>query len=510
MTTVTHQHASPGRLPELALSIIGVGLGLMVYVMACGEVPETFTRTAAVFAGAAFVGHLLLRFAAPYADPVLYPTVLVLNGIGLSVIHRLDSDGAARQSLYALLGLVLCIVILFALQDHRTLRRFTYTSLIAGIVLLLLPLVPGLGREINGSRIWIGLGGFNFQPAELAKIMLSIFFAGYLVVNRDNLALAGRKILGLQLPRLRHFAPLMLAWLACLAVLISQKDLGTSLLFFGLFVSMLYVATDRLSWMIIGSVLAAAGGTAVVKLFPHVMARFHVWLHAMDPEVYEAPHGSYQVVQAHFGMASGGLLGTGLGEGNPGGVPQADSDFIISSIGEELGMATVFAILCLYLVLVIRGLRTASYVRDGFGKLLAAGLSFTIALQVFVVVGGVTRLIPLTGLTLPFLARGGSSLLCNWIVLALLLRISNAARRPHGATAEPLPPAWEALDDGVATDKEDEPAKDLPGADVPSWRGVKNRLEDAPASASDPDGATEVTAPRRDDDDRPTEAVRIR
>lgn len=571
MTTVTHQHASPGRLPELALSVLAIGISLLIYILSRGEIPADIAKTAAVFGGTALIGHLLIRVAAPYADPVLYPTVLVINGISLAVLHRLNPDDAASQSLYTIMGVVVAIVVLFAVHDHRTLRRFTYTSLVIGIILLLMPLFPVIGWETKGARIWIRLGPLSAQPAELAKVALAIFFAGYLVVNRDNLALAGRKVLGMQLPRLRHFAPLVVAWLACLAVLIGQKDLGTALLFFGLFVSMLYVATDRLSWMIIGAILAGVGGAATVKLFPHVMARFHVWLHAMEPAVYEAKHGSYQVVQAHFGMAAGGLLGTGLGEGTPDVVPEANSDFIISTIGEELGMATVFAILCLYLVLVIRGLRTASYVRDGFGKLLAAGLSFTIALQVFVVVGGVTRLIPLTGLTLPFLARGGSSLLCNWLVLGLLLRISNAARRPQGRAAEPLPPAWEDYDEGGEPDDDDEPDP-RPGHDVPRWSSSASRRltggrgdadsgeagprgagpgEDAPASSGAPSAADAPTElpprpgtgdpasrpeadrrgandrrphhgatsregqaadewPGRDDDDRPTEAVKIR
>lgn len=479
--TVTHLAAHPGRVPEFFLTVVGVILGLgaysIVHLGVNGALPDTFMVTAVVFAAAACAAHLAIRWAAPYADPVLFPTALTLNGLGLAMIERIDLDKGSSlwrsQGIFTMAGIACAILVVIVLRDHRILRRFTYTSLIISGILLLLPLLPGLGKEIYGSRIWIYIAGYSFQPAELAKIFLAIFFAGYLVVNRDNLALAGPKILHLQFPRLRHFAPIMLAWAVCIGVLIFQKDLGTSILFFGLFVSMLYVATDRLSWIVIGGLLALAGGFAAFQLFPHVTARFNVWLNAMDPAVYEAQFGSYQVVQGNLGMASGGLFGSGLGQGYPGIVPMSNSDFIISSIGEELGMAGVFAVLALYLVIVIRGLRSAAYVRDGFGKLLASGLSFTIALQVFVVIGGVTRLIPLTGLTLPLLAHGGSSLICNWIVIGLLLRISDAARRPHVQTSDALPPAW----DDIAIDEDAPMGDDLAGEDSPGDRDDTQAME---------------------------------
>jgi cell division protein FtsW (lipid II flippase) len=269
------------------------------------------------------------------------------------------------------------------------------------------------------------------QPAEFAKIAFAVFFAGYLVTNRDTLTLAGPKVLGLQLPRLRDHGPIAVVWAATIAVLVLQSHLGTSLLLFGLFVAMLYVATERLSWIIIGLVMFAGGVVAATTAFGHVAARFHIWLHALDQDVFDrAPGGSGQLVRGLFGLASGGLFGTGWGQGRPDLVPFAESDFIIASLGEELGLTGLMAILVMYLVLCQRGLRTAIGVRDGFGKLLAAGLAFVIAFQCFVVVGGITRIIPLTGLTTPFLAYGGSSLLANWIVAALLLRISDDARRP--------------------------------------------------------------------------------
>jgi cell division protein FtsW (lipid II flippase) len=276
--------------------------------------------------------------------------------------------------------------------------------------------------------------GLSFQPAEIAKILLAIFFAGYLVTHRDNLALAGPKVLGIRLPRLRDLGPIVLAWVASIAVLVYEKDLGTSMLFFGLFVAMLYLATERLSWVLLGVGLFGAGAVAAGAIFPHVAARYDVWLHALDPAVYDRyPGGSEQLVRGLFGLANGGLLGTGLGEGFPGQVPFAESDFIVSSLGEELGLTGLMALLALYLLIVERAFRTAIGMRDGFGKLLAAGLGFAIALQLFVVVGGVTRLIPLTGLTTPFLAYGGSSLLANWIVIGLLLRMSHDSRREEAS-----------------------------------------------------------------------------
>jgi cell division protein FtsW (lipid II flippase) len=310
-----------------------------------------------------------------------------------------------------------------------------------GLALLLLPLLPVVGRNINGARIWIGLGPLSFQPGELAKILLALFFAGYLVAARDSLSLVGRKVLGLQLPRARDLGPLLVAWLASLGVLVFERDLGTSLLFFGLFVALLYVATERTSWIVIGLLLFVGGAFTAWTLFSHVQARVAIWLHPFDPANADR---AYQLLQGLYGMASGGLLGTGLDLGRPDIVPFAESDFIIASIGEELGLTGLFAVLMLYALLVERGLRTAIGVRDGFGKLFAAGLAFSLALQVFVVVGGVTRVIPLTGLTTPFLAYGGSSLVSNWVIVALLLRISDSARRPGPAPvtqSTPIVPA---------------------------------------------------------------------
>jgi cell division protein FtsW (lipid II flippase) len=420
--------------------VIGVAAYALVGVGVTGEVPADVLGYGAGMTGLALLVHLVLRWRAPYADPVILPVVVALNGIGLAMIYRIDlaREGrpdvemfAPKQLAWSAISVVLACLVLIVLRDHRTLRRYTYTAMVVGLALIVLPLIPGIGVTINGARIWVRALGFSLQPAELGKIALAVFFAGYLVTHRDTLALAGPKVLGLQLPRLRDLGPIIVVWAASIAVLVLERDLGTSLLFFGLFVAMLYVATERLSWIIIGLLMFAGGVAAAAASFGHVAARFDVWLHALDTDVFERfPGGSGQLVRGLFGMASGGLFGTGWGQGRPDLVPYAESDFIVASLGEELGLTGLMAILVLYLVLTQRGLRTAIGVRDGFGKLLSAGLGFVIAFQCFVVVGGITRIIPLTGLTTPFLAYGGSSLLANWVIVALLLRISDDARRP--------------------------------------------------------------------------------
>jgi cell division protein FtsW (lipid II flippase) len=427
------------RNVEAVLLVLAIGVALGAYALVgiaqTGTLPPGMLGYGAGIAVLAGGVHVVLRWRAKYADPVLLPIATAINGLGLVMIHRLDIEEgrtfgeslAFRQLMWSAVGVLAAIAVLVLLRDHRALSRRTYTAMIAGLALLILPLTPVLGRTINGARLWIGLGPLSFQPGELAKILLTVFFAGYLVIARDSLSLAGRKILGLQLPRARDLGPLLLAWLASLGVLVFERDLGTSLLFFGLFVAMLYVATERVSWVVIGLALFVGGAMLAHQIFGHVRARVDIWLHPFDPDVADR---SYQLVQGLFGMASGGLLGTGLGEGRPGIVPFAESDFILAAIGEELGLTGVFALLVLYALLVERGLRTAVGVRDGFGKLLAGGLAFSVALQCFVVAGGVMRVIPLTGLTMPFLAYGGSSLVSNWMIIAVLLRISDSARRP--------------------------------------------------------------------------------
>jgi cell division protein FtsW (lipid II flippase) len=430
------------RGAELFLLVLSLAVGLGAYA-AVGlgvdqEVPANLFGYGGWLAALLIGAHVLIRFVAPYADPVLLPLVAALNGFGLAVIHRLDlaaeaagkPHGYAQQQLiWMTLGVLLFAVTLVVVRDHRVLQRFTYTTGLAAVALLLLPMLPGIGRTINGARIWIHLGPFSFQPGEVAKVLLVIAFAGYLVLHRDALALAGRRVLFVDLPRGRDLGPILVMWVVSLGILVRQQDLGSSLLFFGLFLVMLYVATERPGWLVVGGLMFAAGAVTAYYLFSHVRVRFDIWLHPFD---YYNKNGdlAFQPVEAMFGMGWGGLIGRGFGEGDPYRVPYANSDFIIAAIGEELGLTAVIAVVLVYGLIVERALRTAVVCRDGFGKLLATGLGSVLALQVFVVIGGVTSLIPLTGLTTPFLSYGGSSLVANWVIIALLLRISDQARRP--------------------------------------------------------------------------------
>lgn len=381
--------------------------------------------------------HILLRLRARDADPFVVPIATLLTGLGLAMIYRLDiardrhgwDAYSTRQLAWAAIALVLAIAVVLFLRNYRVLFRYTYIFGLVGIVLLILPIIPGLGTDANAD-VWVSLGFFSFQPGELAKIALAVFFAGYLVRTRESLTSTGTRFLGLTWPRARELGPLLVIWLVSLGIIVMQRDLGTGLLIFGMFVAMLYVATGKTSWVLIGVVLAAGGAFVASRFLSYVGNRFTIWLDAFNPELM--PNSSYQLVNGIFGMAQGGLIGTGLGQGRPYLTPVAESDYILPALGEELGLIGVFAILCLYMVFTSRGIRIGLAGQDDFGKLLATGLSFTIALQVFIMVGGVTRLIPLTGLTTPFLAAGGSSLVANWIIVALLLRISDAVRsRPR-------------------------------------------------------------------------------
>jgi cell division protein FtsW (lipid II flippase) len=409
------------------------------------------------------ITHLVIRKVAPYADPLLLPIAVLLNGLGLVMIHRLDqglkkqadaggfsfSAAAPTQVLWTAIGVVLFVALVVLIRDHRSMQRYAYTLALVGLIFLLLPaLLPARFSEVNGARIWIRLAGFSIQPGEFAKILLTIFGAAYLVAKRDVLALAGRRFgfsvgrrfIGLDLPRGRDFGPLVGAWLLCIAVLVRGHDLGTSLLFFGLFIVLIYVTTERVSWVVIGVLLFAGGAYLSYKLFGTVQTRVDVWLH-----LFAGRHADdgYQMRQSLFGLGTGGIFGAGLGSGHPELVPLPATDFIISSFGEEIGLFGVVALLVLYALFVGRGLAAALAVRDTFGKLLATGLSFLIALQLFVVIAGVTRLLPETGLTTPFLSYGGSSLVGSWVQLALLLRVSDAARRP--ATVPPPRPQPEQV-----------------------------------------------------------------
>jgi cell division protein FtsW (lipid II flippase) len=413
---------------------------------------------AAVPIAVGLVTHLVIRRVAPYADPLLLPIAVLLNGLGLVMIHRLD-EGLQRQAaengasyqpeaptqvLWTAIGVGLFLLLILLIRDHRMLQRYAYTLALIGVVFLLLPtILPARFSEVNGARIWIRVAGFSIQPGEFAKILLTIFGAAYLVAKRDVLSLAGRRIgvklgrrfVGFELPRGRDFGPLALAWLICIGVLVRGHDLGTSLLFFGLFVVLLYVATERIGWVVVGLLAFAVGAYVAFQIFGSVQTRVQLWLHLFQL----SPTGpAMQLQQSLFGLGTGGIFGTGLGAGHPELVPLPATDYIFSSFGEEIGLFGVVGLLLLYMLFVGRGLAAALAARDSFGKLLGVGLAFLIGLQVFVVVAGVTRLLPETGLTTPFLSYGGSSLLANWMLLALLLRVSDAARRP--ATTPPVRP----------------------------------------------------------------------
>ncbi|SDO57833.1 cell division protein FtsW, lipid II flippase [Nakamurella panacisegetis] len=392
--------------------------------------------------------HVMIRRLAPYADPVLLPLVALLNGIGLVMIYRLDlaaqSKAAANgtpapaaqapaQLLWTGIALVLFLGVLLVIRDHTVLAKYSYTLLLLGLLFLALPgVLPAKYSAVNGAQIWIKIPHlFSIQPSEFAKIALMIFTASFLASKQNLLATAGKKIFGLVLPRARDLGPLLLALIICLAVLVRGNDLGTSLLIFGVLLMMVYVATSRVSWLIIGLIGFSGGAFVAYKLFAHVRVRVDIWLHP-----FADPLGTgYQLVQSLFGLGTGGIFGTGLGAGRPDIVPFASTDFITAALGEELGLVGLSAILVCYLLIGGRGLRAAIAVKDRFGSLLAGGLSFSLVFQMFIVVGGVTRLIPLTGLTTPFLSYGGSSLLANYIILALLVRITDSSRRPPAPRA---------------------------------------------------------------------------
>jgi cell division protein FtsW (lipid II flippase) len=384
--------------------------------------------------------HVTMRLVAPQADALIMPITVVLNGLGIAEIYRIDlhlkSLGwealATKQIAWSALAIGAAFAVIVLVRDHRVLQRYTYTFGLVAVVLLLLPVLPGIGTSINGARVWIQIGSLTFQPGEIAKIALAIFFAGYLVSHRESLSMVGRKFLGMRFPRGRDLGPIIVVWLLSMGVIVTQHDLGTGLLFFGLFLVMLYTATSRASWVMLGVGLVVIGAVAANQFLDYVNDRFRNWYDAFSPDRYNVDGGSYQVVQGLFGLGHGGIFGTGLGQGMPYITPVSQSDYIIASLGEEIGLVGLFAILCLYVLLVGRGLRIGFAGHDDFGTLLSVGLSFVIALQCFLIIGGVTRVLPMTGLTTPFLAAGGSSLIANWMIIGLLLRLSDTNRRESG------------------------------------------------------------------------------
>jgi cell division protein FtsW (lipid II flippase) len=440
----------PGRRQtELLMLVFAIGVVLAAYAAAGmglnGKLPAGLLGYGVAFAVLMLIAHLIVRRLTPWADPLLLPLAALLNGLGIVMIYRLQESGrngnpgqkistitastTVYQVVWSAVGITAFILVLLLIREARVLQRYTYTLGAAGLILLAIPaLLPASLSEIQGAKVWITVGGFSIQPGEFAKLALAVFFAGYLVAKRDVLALAGKRILGIDLPRARDLGPVLIAWAASLLILVFETDIGTSAIFFGLFVSMIYIATQRTSWLLIGVGLFLAGAYGASKLSSHVTERFTIWLHPFAGN--NATHSAFQLVQGLEGMAFGGILGSGLGHGQPYFTPLAQSDFIITAFGEELGLTGLMAILIIFGLIVQRGLRAAVQVRDPFAKLLAGGLSFVLALQVFVIVGGVTGLIPLTGITTPFMSQGGSSLVSSWALIALLMRISDTARKP--------------------------------------------------------------------------------
>ncbi|MFI0900030.1 FtsW/RodA/SpoVE family cell cycle protein [Streptomyces sp. NPDC020983] len=432
---------------ELSLTVAAVLVSVYGYaevgLATSGAVPPGAAGYGAGLALLAVLAHLAVRARAPYADPLLLPIAVLLNGLGLVLIYRLDLEpslgprAAPAQLVWSTLGITLFVLVVLALDDHRVLARYSYLGVTAALALMAAPI---FFPAVNGAKIWIRAAGFSLQPGEFAKVLLAVFFAAYLAANRAALAYTGRTVLGLrrlQLPTGRVLGPVLAIWLASVGLLVLERDLGTSLLFFGLFVVMLYVATGRTGWVAVGLVLSAAGAFAAGSLEPHVHGRVEDWLHPFAS--VRAGLGPGQLAQSLYAFGDGAVLGTGLGQGHSALIGfAAKSDFVLATAGEELGLAGLCALLGLYALLVARGLRAGLALRDPFGRLLAVGLATIVALQVFVITGGVTDLIPLTGMAMPFLAQGGSSVVTNWIIVALLIRLSDSARRPPPREDAPL------------------------------------------------------------------------
>ena len=449
MSTIT---ATTSRRPRrartgLAAVLFAISTSVLAYALQAmgltGQRPDNLVVYGLAFGGLAVAGWFAIRWLARDADPVLYPTAVLLGGLGLAMLYRLMADRghpefATEQGVWLAIGLACFVVTLLVIRDVRQLDAYTYTIGLAGLVLLLLPIVPGVGTEINGARLWINLGFVTFQPAEAGRILIVIFLASYLSQRRELLT-EGVGRLGL--PRPKDLGPLLLAWGASLVVLFLERDLGASLLLFGVFVVMVWVATGRWSYLVLGLILFAIGAYVGYLTFAHVQVRVDAWLHAMNPS--EVADQGYQLAQGWFAFASGGMVGTGLGLGSPTLIPYVGSDFILAAFGEELGMLGVAGVLLLYLVLVGRGLRIAVERHDSFEKLLAVGLTTLLGLQVFVIAGGVLRLIPLTGVPLPLMSYGGTSRVATAVVLALLVRTSAGPWFPTRRRVGAIEPAQE-------------------------------------------------------------------
>ncbi|WP_425824910.1 FtsW/RodA/SpoVE family cell cycle protein [Streptomyces fractus] len=435
--------ARRASVTEISMLLFAVLIPVYAYidtgVNMSGSVPVGAAEYGISLVALASTAHLAVRRFVPYADPLMLPLATVLNGMGLVFIWRLDQEpqlaaqgqAAPSQLMFSTLGIGIFLLVIIFLRNHRALAGFTYTALFVALALLISPI---FFPSINGAKIWVTIGHFSIQPAEFAKIIICIFFAGYLAQKKDALALTSRRILRIRVPRGRDLGPLFVVWLLSLMIMVMETDLGTALLFFGLFVAMLYGATQRRSWIIFGLVLCVVGLVVAYFFVPHVTSRIDDWLNPFAS--IDAGQGASQSAQVMFAFGAGGLFGTGLGLGHSYLIGfAAKSDYILGTVGEEIGLIGIAALLIMYLLLAERGFKTSLRARDPFGKLLAFGLSTVFALQVFIVAGGVTGLIPLTGMTMPFLAQGGSSVVTNWALVAILLVISNDARKPAPADA---------------------------------------------------------------------------
>ena len=408
-----------------------------VFIQRSNVISNVSLTYGAVFLGLCLAGHIFLRIAVPYADPFLFPLVAVLACFGVVMVYRINPTLARQQAQWFVLGLVLMACTIIFLRDYRKLERYRYTIVFISLALLALPRLPGIGYAANGAYLGVRIPGlFVFQPAEFAKIGLVIFLASYLRDTRQVLVLGGRRILGVTLPPIKHFGPIVVIWGLAMGIMVVLSDIGSSLLFYGGLLAILYVATGRLSFVVIGVLAFALGAWYLGTHIPHVHARVEDWLHPFDPHLYSKPLGSYQVANGVFAQAAGGLFGQGFGQSIltlPGGgplIPFPQTDMIYAVITDELGLFGAVAVLVVYLLFIARGFKIATIARDSYSTLLATGLSAMFAIQVFVIVGGVTRVIPLTGVTLPFISYGGSSIVANCVLLALLLLVSDRARRP--------------------------------------------------------------------------------
>jgi cell division protein FtsW (lipid II flippase) len=434
------------RTTEFTLLImVALLTGAAYTVTALGanaEIPPGIIVFVAFLLGLLMCAHIVVRLVARGADGTLLPLAALLHGIGFVMIARLDDELAGLQATWSLVAIVAFVATLLVVQRASDLARYSWVFFFSGAFLLLLPLVPGLGRNINGARIWVNIGPVNFQPGEFAKVFLAIFFASYLAERRELIAASTWKVGPLRLPEPRYIAPIVMAWGFAVVVMVFQRDLGSSLLFFTLFVVMMWVATERVGYLLVGALMFVGAAYFSWTQFSHVQTRVDIWL---DPWADPLDSG-YQIIQSLYGLADGGLTGTGLGRGNPDQVPEAQNDFIFSAIGEEWGLIGASAVLMAFILIVGAGLRIALRTDRTFEKLLAVGLTTIVGVQGFIIVGGVIKVVPLTGITLPFVSYGGSSLVANYVLLALLIRLSDSSARRLGELPDDPTPneRWKA------------------------------------------------------------------